>query len=387
MYKRLTDIAKKDARLILGLMSGTSHDGVDAALARVSGTGDTLAAELVGYYERKYPPILKKAIAEAFDGPTSRVCSLNFELGRFFAGAGMEAMALAGIDKNALDLVGSHGQTVHHIPPGHENGGSTLQIGEPSVIAGMLDAPVVSGFRTADMADGGQGAPLTPYADWAMFRQPGATPIILNIGGISNVTSVTEDIDRVTGFDTGPGNSLLDEAALILSGGRLSYDEGGKWASSGIVLPEMLGSMLGEPYFSNKPPKSTGREMFGREMARSLIDGNPAARPEDILCTLTHLTVESVARAIENFILPGAANPGPVAVCGGGAKNGFLVRLLGDRLAALDVTDTGTLGVGPDAREALCFAILANEALLGTPANLPNVTGAFRKRVLGNICV
>jgi anhydro-N-acetylmuramic acid kinase len=127
--------------------------------------------------------------------------------------------------------------------------------------------------------------------------------------------------------------------------------------------------------------------MFGREMARSLIDGNPAARPEDILCTLTHLTVESVARAIENFILPGAANPGPVAVCGGGAKNGFLVRLLGDRLAALDVTDTGTLGVGPDAREALCFAILANEALLGTPANLPNVTGAFRKRVLGNICV
>jgi len=384
MVERLTGIASRDSRLVLGLMSGTSHDGVDVALARISGSGGSIKVEQAGYYERKYPGELRGRISDAFEGPAQLICSLNFELGRFFGETALDALESFGVGKEKLDLVGSHGQTVHHIPPAEGEPGSTLQIGEPAVIAGMLDTPVVSDFRAADMAEGGQGAPLTPYADWAFFRRPGETPVIANIGGVCNVTAVTERLDDVFGFDTGPGNSLIDEAASILSGGECDLDKDGKWAESGELNRDLLDMLLSNPYLDKNPPKSTGRETFGRKLAEDIIKSRSGVESRDMLCTLTHFTVESLAKGLEVHVFP-RVGVGTVALCGGGARNRFMVKLLRDRLKTCNVVDTSSLGVDPDAREALAFAVLANEAVCGVPAGLVNVTGAARPRILGKI--
>lgn len=240
-------------------MAGTSHDGVDAAVASIAGSGASSRVALLGHTHRPYPGRLRARVARAFDGDTALVCALNFELAEFYAEAALDAIAEAGLTPDMVDVIGSHGQTVHHIPPSGRRPGSTLQIGDGSVIAGRTGILTVSDFRPADIAAGGQGAPLVPLADWILFRGPGRTVALQNIGGMANATVVTEDLNRVTGFDTGPGCALMDEAARILSGGKLCLDKCGRLARSGDIVPGLLSELLSHPYFRKKPPKSTGR--------------------------------------------------------------------------------------------------------------------------------
>jgi len=380
--QRLREIAGKPSRLVMGLMSGTSHDGVDAVIACIEGFGASAKAVFVSHSQTPYPDGLRARVREAFGGSTELICRLNFELGEVFATAALEAAKAAGLSLGEIDLIGSHGQTVYHIPPGKSGPGSTLQIAEGAVIARRTGAVTVSDFRTADIAAGGQGAPLVPMADWILFRKPGEAIALQNIGGIANVTIVTEELSGVRGFDTGPGNALLDEATVLLTDGKLSCDWDGKMAQGGKLMPDLLEKLLAHPYFKKKPPKSTGREAFGRALVQEIISGRPLARREDILCTLTHLTARSIKRAYDDFL--GDVGPSRVALCGGGAKNAFLVSLVRG-LFEVPVVTTDELGVPVFAREALCFAVLANETLAGNPGNVPNVTGASEPAVLGKI--
>ena len=437
---RLCGIARKKTRVIVGLMSGTSHDGVDAVVARVAGNGPKCRVEILGQSRLGYPRALRERVAAAFNGDTALVCALNFELGEFFAKAALKGIAEAGLTPGEVGVIGSHGQTIYHMPPsltprplrGEGQGvrvpGSTLQIAEGAVIAARTGVLTVSDFRPADIAAGGQGAPLVPYADWVLFRKKGRITALQNIGGISNVTVVTEDMGGVRGFDTGPGCSLLDETVRILSGGKQRYDKDGKMGRSGGLLPDLLPELLNHPYFKKKPPKSTGRELFGREMAQTVINKAKGAKAEDIVCTLTHLTARSIYNAYRDFVFP-VTRVDTVALAGGGARNKFLFELirglfnnhphplslspqgrgksgLDSRLRANDVSFLPSpfkgrgaggegyapdviliddLGVPAEAREALCFAILANETVSGLPSNVPAVTGAGRPAVLGKV--
>ncbi len=275
---KIAGITSKKSRVIIGLMSGTSHDGVDSVVARITGAGAKARVELFGHSSMPYPKRLRERVAEAFAGTTESVCRLNFELGEFFAKSALKAIADAGLVPGQVDLIGSHGQTIYHIPPTGSRSGATLQIGEGAIIARRTGILTVSDFRPADIAAGGHGAPLVPYADWVLFREPGVTVALQNIGGISNATVVTENLAGVTGFDTGPGCSLLDEAVKILSSGNKSYDRNGNLASSGKLMPFLLREMMSNPYFRKKPPKSTGRELFGKSLAANVIMRNRGAK-------------------------------------------------------------------------------------------------------------
>ena len=365
-------------------MSGTSHDGVDAVVARITGSGSAARVKLLHHGRSPYPKTLRERVGRSFDGTRAGVCRLNFELGEFFAGAALRAISGAGLTPADVDFIGSHGQTVFHEPPSKGKQGSTLQVGEGAVIARRTGVLTISDFRTADVAAGGHGAPLVPYADWVLFRKKGRTTALQNIGGIANVTVVTEELEGVQGLDTGPGCALIDEAMKMLSGGIAAYDKDGKLARSGKIIPVLLDKLLSHPYFKMKPPKSTGREVFGKEMAEKILKVHLGAKKEDILCTLTHLTAESIYGAYKRYVLP-RHRLDRVLLAGGGAKNGFLVALLRGLFKDMPVGLTDEAGVPVEAREALCFAVLANETLLGNPSNVPGATGARHPAVLGKI--
>ena len=381
---KIAGIAAKKSRVIIGLMSGTSHDGVDAVVARIAGSGAKARVKLLGHSRMPYSKRLRERVSEAFAGTTESVCRLNFELGEFFAKAAIKAILDTGLVPGQVDLIGSHGQTIYHIPPTGGRPGATLQIGEGAVIARRTGILTVSDFRPADIAAGGHGAPLVPYADWVLFREPGKTVALQNIGGISNATVVTESLVGVTGFDTGPGCSLLDETVKILSSGNKSYDKDGKMASSGKLVTGLLQKLLVNPYFKKRPPKSTGRELFGRPLAEDVIRRNRGAKGADILCTLTHLTARSIYDAYVSFIFP-TQRVEKVVLAGGGARNGFLVELLRSFFGDIPVVLIDEFGIPAEAREALCFAVLANETLSGNPSNVPSATGAAFPAILGKI--
>jgi anhydro-N-acetylmuramic acid kinase len=382
--KRLLEIYKKRTRVVVGLMSGTSHDGVDAAVARIDGSGARSKVSLLHHSHHPYPDTLRGKVAHAFDGPTELICGLNFELGEFFAGAALSAIKGSGLAQADIDLIGSHGQTIYHAPPRPAKAGSTLQIGEGAVIAARTGIVTISDFRTADVAHGGHGAPLVPMANWILFHSTGKVFALQNIGGIANVTVVPDEFEGVTGFDTGPGNSLLDEAARVLSGGRLKYDKAGMLAKSGKVIPDLLDSLLRNPYFKKKPPKSTGRELFGRELAGDIIKTSRYKKKEDIICTLTHLTARSIHKAYADFVFP-RYEVDKIILSGGGARNDFLVSLLSRLFDGTPVVKMDELGIPGQAVEALSFAVLANETASGNPGNVPAVTGAANGAVLGKI--
>jgi anhydro-N-acetylmuramic acid kinase len=371
-------------KIVIGLMSGTSHDGVDAAVARISGSGKRSTVELLKVSRTTYPKKLRQSVGRAFTGTAEDICRLNFELGEFFAKAALKAIRESGLKPEDVDLIGSHGQTVYHIPGGPGRPGSTLQIGEGAVIAARTGVTTVSDFRPADIAAGGQGAPLVPYADWVLFRKPGKTVAVHNIGGISNVTVVPERLEDVMGFDTGPGCSLIDETVKIISGGKLAYDKDGKIAASGKIISGMLQSLMLKPYFAKKPPKSTGREQFGATLAEELLKKYRREKEEDIICTLTALTAESIFLAYKRFVFPRYCID-RILLAGGGAKNKFLVKLLREKFGSLPVEFTDDAGIPSQARESLAFAVLANETISGRPSNVPGATGARREAILGKI--
>lgn len=371
----------------LGLMSGTSLDGVDAALVNIDGLEDgSLRAELEAFLTVPYPAARRARIAAALAGGPAELCGLNRELGDWFAEAAMELLARAGLPPGAVAAVGSHGQTIWHEPPEAGSSGSTLQLGDAAVLAERLGVPIISDFRSRDVAAGGQGAPLVPRIDELLFRAEGAWRVLLNIGGIANLTLLPpRELERpILAFDTGPGIAVIDSLVHRLSEGAHSYDAEGARARAGRARSELVETLLEDPYFAAPPPKSTGRERFGDEYARDLLRraGRIGMEGNDVIATATALTARSIASARERFF-PDDAVPAGCYVSGGGARNEALMEMLAAALRPTPVHDLSALGWDPDAKEAAAFAILAYLHERGEPGNIPSVTGARGPRILG----
>jgi anhydro-N-acetylmuramic acid kinase len=379
--KRLLDLLAREEKLVVGLMSGTSADGIDAALVRIRGHGLATRIEALAHRTTPYPPGLREAVLAAADGSVAALCNLNFVLGARFADAAKALVDEAGV---AIDLVGSHGQTVCHIPRRMGEVGSTLQIGEGDVIAERLQVPVVSGFRTRDIAAGGEGAPLSAYVDYLLYRRDGPPRALLNLGGIANVTIVTPAIEDVFAFDTGPANMPLDETVRVLTQGAEAYDRDGRMAAKGRVDEILLHRLLEHPYLTLPPPKTTGRETFGRSFVLPLLEAKGANRGVDVLATLTAFTAHSIRKAFEDHVFP-RARPTEILVSGGGVHNLTLRSHLDRLFGRIPVVSLGDRGLDPDAKEACIFAILANETIHGVPNNVPGATGARWPAVLGKI--
>jgi len=374
--------------IVVGLMSGTSADGTDAAVVRLDGAPPALDWQVLGHTHIEHPAGLREEIFACFrpaTGSVDRLCRLNFALGRAFGAAALVAIAEVGLEPSDADLIGSHGQTLWHIPSGCD--ASTLQLGEPAVIAEITGLPVVANFRTRDVAAGGQGAPLVAYVDRLLLTHPTRTRAAQNIGGIANVTYLPAlaRTDQVPfAFDTGPGNMLIDDAAGRASGGVLHFDRDGALAARGRVDEDLLGELLADAYFAQPPPKTTGRERFGEQLGaeiwrRALASGTEVS---DVVATVTALTAESIARAYRDFL---PEMPDQVIASGGGTRNPTLMAMLRERLPGVDVVTSDLVGLDPEAKEAVAFAVLAYETWHHRPANMPAATGADHPVILGSI--
>lgn len=378
---------------VIGLMSGTSADGVDAAVVEVGTEGDRPAVRLVAYETVPYPSGLRERILTlASGGSTEEVCHLNVYLGELFAEAAQHAARRAGVPLAEVDLIGSHGQTIHHLPLLRQEGAhlvrSTLQIGEPAVIAERTGITTVANFRPRDLAAGGEGAPLTPLVHHLLFSHPDRGRVILNLGGIANVTILPAggEASTVTGFDTGPGNVLMDEFVRAAALSPMGYDEDGKLAAAGRVQSALLDELLTHPFIRRPPPKSTGRETFGPGFVRQYrVRLETAGTSElDGLATLAAFTVEAVARNLREFVFP-KMEMREVLVAGGGSQNVFVMRRLAAALPGCTVMASDVVGFPSGAIEAVTFACLAYLTATGRPGNLSAVTGARGSRVLGCI--
>ncbi len=384
---RLLALRDKPERLVLGLSSGTSADGVDAALVRIRGNGLETIAEVVAGKTYPYTEGLRRTALSLGDAPASKVCIANFAIGEFFADRALDLISEAGLTPEDVDLIGSHGQTVSHMPrrPHPQCTPATLQIGEPDVIAEKTRIPVIADFRTRDVAAGGDGAPLVPYVDYLLFRREETAVALQNIGGIANLTVVTPDIEDLVAFDCGPGNMPLDSAVRILTRGREQYDEGGRHALRGRIDDNLLAKLMTHPYFELEPPKSTGREAFGEAWLMPILEAKGNLSVLDVLATLTVFVARSIHDAYVRYVFP-KADVREVLVSGGGAKNHTLMAHLRRIFHPVRVLDLGEVGCDPDLKEAMAFAILANETLFGNPNNVPSATGARWPVVLGKIC-
>lgn len=369
-------------RLCVGLLSGTSVDAVEAALCRIEGSGPEVRLELLAHVSHPFASELIQRVLGVQDVRT--LCELNFELGERFAEAALAVIAAAGLTPKDVDVIGSHGQTVAHLPSSLSSVPSTLQIGEASVIAERTGLPVVSDFRTRDVAAGGQGAPLVPYFDWAVFRKSGVARAFQNIGGIANVSVVCERLEDTLAFDTGPGNMVLDGLARRVTRGALGCDMDGTLSRRGTVIPALLEELLAHPFLALPPPRSAGREGFGEALVHALWERFGTSRPYDAIATALEFTVEATARAYEAWLLP-RFQLEAVYASGGGTRNPALLERLRARLAPLEIRTVDALGFPEAAKEAACFALLASEYLAGTPANVPTATGATRRVVLGKL--
>ena len=403
--------------IVAGVMSGTSADGINVALVRITGKGGVTSPaaraqtsgvggrgkprgiighsiELLGHAGSEYPRKVRAAVLTAMNAECARVADLarlNFLLGELYAEAVLATQKRFGVK---ADLVGCHGQTLYHqgettaflnrkIP-------ATWQTGEAAVLASRVGVPVVSDFRPADMAAGGKGAPLVPFLDYMLFRDSRIGRIVQNIGGIANLTAIpagAADSD-VLAFDTGPGNMVIDAAADALFGKR--YDRDGKIAASGTILEPQLQKLLAGTFFLQPPPKTAGREEFGREFVRQFLRRCGRARKPDILATATALTARSIADAARRFVLPALRRQRSyreMIISGGGARNITLVRMLRESLLPLGLRLrlSDEFGLPPEAKEAVAFALLAYETWNQKPSNLPSATGAKRAAVLGKI--
>jgi anhydro-N-acetylmuramic acid kinase len=380
---RFLGLRARERRRVIGLLSGTSADGTDAALCELSGFGETTVLHACTFVTTPFERPLRERIYRVGEADASELTDLDVVLGEAFAKAAVEVAVAAGVALADVDLIGSHGQTAVHHPRSAGRLGATLQIGEAGVIAERTGRPVVSDFRVRDVAAGGEGAPLVPLVDHLLFRKPGVRRALQNIGGIANVTLVSERLEDLVAFDNAPGNMPLDAVARAASGGAEAYDAGGRRAARGHVDATLLSELHAHPYLSQPLPKSTGRETFGKEFIYPLL-GRFGGRLDDLLATLTRFVAEAIARSYRESL---PAPPQEVYVSGGGALNPTLMGHLSTLLAPVPVTTTAALGVDPEAKEAIAFAVLANETLFGRPGNVPRVTGAAGPRVLGKICL
>ncbi|GAB4334268.1 MAG: anhydro-N-acetylmuramic acid kinase AnmK [Candidatus Abyssubacteria bacterium] len=381
--KRLFEIAKLRRRLVIGLMSGTSADGVDAALVELEGNSLDTRVRMIAFETFPYPDDLAKSVRNLRTGTTRQVCEMNFRLGEIFAEAALNVVRIAKLNPSDVHLIGSHGQTIYHIPDMTPERRSTLQIGEPCVIAERTGIPTVADFRVRDIAAGGFGAPLIPYIDFLLFRHPARVRALQNIGGISNVTVVPPVLDAVFAFDTGPGNILIDEFVRAMTNTE-QFDRGGMLARTGKIEKGFLEDLLEHPYLRLPPPKTTGREMFGEDLVRKLFSATPPERHLDMLATVTAFTAHSIKDSYDRFVFPKTAVD-EVILSGGGCRNDYLVELIRSLFQPTPVFTSDDFGVPSDAKEAIGFAILANETISGNPSNVPSATGARRPVVLGKM--
>jgi anhydro-N-acetylmuramic acid kinase len=391
-------ILDEPPRLILGLMSGTSVDGIDVALVRIAPSikENAAHARLEDFVTLPFPRAVRAAVLRIAEGAcvsTGELSQLNFRVGRVFADAALLACRKFRVNPRRISLIGSHGQTVFHQgKPGQFLGeaiSSTLQIGEPAVIAALTGVTTVGDFRPADMAVGGQGAPLVPWGEYLLFHDEHRGRAILNIGGIANVTIIPKGArpQSVIAFDTGPGNMVIDGLVHHFTAGKHAYDRQARMASRGNLLPALLDALLAEPYFRRPPPKTAGREQYGNTYVEKILGWGRRhrARPEDLVRTATLLTALSIADAVNRWVLP-RAPLSQLIVSGGGARNPLIMAQLSAVLGEIEILPSEVLGVPGDAKEAFLFALMANETIHGRPANLPSATGAHRPAILGKIC-
>lgn len=382
--------------LVLGMMSGTSADGIDAALVEISGAPPRLTTAFRGHVKRPFPAALRREILRAAEQrlmTPGELSQLDARLGRCYAEAALSACRALGTRPERLDLIGNHGQTVFHQgrPVAFLGAptASTLQIGDPSVIAARTGITTVGDFRPADLALGGQGAPLVPFADYALYRHPRFGRVSLNIGGIANVTLIPAGArsSEVLAFDTGPGNMLIDALVRRATRGRAEFDRDGRLARKGTLNRPLLAALRRDPYYRLRPPKSTGREYFGARYVDKLLGlgRRHGAGAHDLIRTATLLTPLSIADALGRFVLP-KADVRQVIVSGGGARNPLIMGGLAALLAPIEVLPSSVLGVPVDAKEAIAFAILAYESVHRRASNLPSATGARGPAVLGKVC-
>jgi anhydro-N-acetylmuramic acid kinase len=390
--------------LCIGLMAGTSLDGIDVAIVRIDGHAAGAMIDLVAFDTIPYPDHVRAELLDLYDNQDNaiaRLCSLNAVVGECFGDAAIEVAGRAGIDLATVRVIGSHGQTVWHQPAADPTipitTPSTLQIGEPSVIAARTGVPVMADFRVADMAVGGQGAPLAPYFDWAIMRHPSRNRVVQNIGGIGNLTWLPAGcgVDDVIAFDTGPGNMLIDGLVSRLSNDTLRFDLDGRIALSGNQIPGLLDHLLEDGYLAQPPPKTTGREYYDARMVERLLadtslhhgdlhSGDPFVRQRaaDLVATVTAFTARSIAQSCARWL---PQLPDELLVNGGGSRNPALMAMIAGSLPGIDVRATDDDGINADAKEAMAFALLAHDGLAGHPTNIPRATGATRAVTLGKL--
>ena len=426
--KNFFELLKKDKKIVIGLMSGTSVDGIDAAIVEITGNGLRTEVDLIAFETFPFPsgvPPRILALCQPDTGRVDDICEMNFYIGHLFAEAAKHILQKSGMHASDIDLIGSHGQTIHHLPGDpnttpktrslersrkvfagaflqvhgnrHETTNlanrtarelkkSTLQIGEPAVIAHETGIPTIADFRVADMAAGGQGAPLVSYPDYLLFHNSTKTVGLLNIGGIANLTVLPANgtFDSVCAADTGPGNMCIDAVITEITDGSERYDKAGQRAAQGTPHQQLIDEWLKHPFFHLPPPKTTGREMFGHTYAMERLAAcrEHELSGNDCIATLTELTVQTITGYIQRFIT--AQNPiDTLYVSGGGVHNQTIMRRLGELLAGTSVEPVDNSGISADAKEAIAFAILANETLHGNANNLPSATGASVRKILG----
>lgn len=375
---------------IIGLMSGTSADAIDTALCHISGAPPAIEIRVLQALTFPYPEGFQQWILDCADPNLTgvdEICRLNVELGTLFAQAVMQTIEAAGLTSADIDLIGSHGQTLWHHVDDKGRAHSTLQISEAAVIAQQTGITTISNFRPRDIAAGGQGAPLTAYLDWLLLRHPDHWRAVQNIGGIGNVTflpPLSDSESQPIAFDTGPGNALIDAAISFMTEGNSMMDKGGMLAKLGTVDEQWVKLRMAHPYFQRKPPKTTGRELFSKEMAANLITQGRrlGMKDMDIIASLTAFTARSIAEAYRRFA------PAPieeVIIGGGGRHNPVLMTHLRDMLAPARVVPHEDIGLDSDHKEAMVFALLAHESWHNRPGSHPALTGAAQPVVLGQI--
>ncbi len=381
---------------VLGMMSGTSADGIDVALVRISGAPPSLSIKFEGHHHVRFPVRVRDAILRLANGgatTTAEISQLNFLLGEEFGAAAVAACKRWRVPLRQIGLIGSHGQTIFHQGVaarflGTRKVASTLQIGEPSIIAARTGVTAIGDFRPGDMAAGGQGAPLVPFVDYLLYRDRKVGRVALNIGGIANVTviPVAARPEDVFAFDTGPGNMIIDALVERATRRRLSFDKNARIALRGTVVRPLLETMLRSPYLRLPPPKTAGREQFGLEYADELIRWAKKRREgtEDLVRTATIFTALSIADSFRRFIFS-RVRVNELIVAGGGTKNPLLMAQLRAALPGIEIVPSARFGVPAEAKEALAFAVLAYEAFHGRANNLPSATGATRAAIMGKL--
>jgi len=385
----------KDKHLVIGLMSGTSADGIDAALCEIEGCGEDIKVKQLDFLFTPFSQEIRDKIlwiASGNECNAEEICKLKTLLGILYSDACRALVEHAGVSMSEIDLVGNHGQTIWHIPKETDYLGyplsGTLQIGEDAIIAENLGCPVVGDFRVRDMAAKGQGAPLVPYTEYILYRSKSECVALQNIGGIGNITILPPNcsLDDVIAFDTGPGNMVIDALIIHATKGKLQYDEGGNYGMKGKVSEELLSYMLSDTYLTKPLPKTTGREQYGPAYVDKIL-GNAEAlglSDPDIVATATRFTAESIRIGIENFA---PVKPDRLIIGGGGSHNKLLIKDLKELLPGCIICTGEDMGFSSDAKEAVAFAILANETVFGRANNVTSVTGASHPVVMGKISI